>query len=90
MLSYEIYKEQNVTLWWDGSVEEYMDTLRLGALAIRLAHPEARILLGGLVYPDHGWLRTVVESGHARYYDITPFMPTRRPGRPAAWLSKTI
>jgi endo-1,4-beta-mannosidase len=73
VLSYEIYNEQNVTLWWDGSVEEYMDTLRVGALAIRLAHPEAQILLGGLVYPDHGWLRTVVESSHARYYDIAPF-----------------
>jgi hypothetical protein len=73
VLSYEIYNEQNVREWWDGSIEEYMAALRVGALAIRAGHPEAQILLGGLVFPDHEWLRTLVEDGHARYYDITSF-----------------
>jgi len=45
----------------------------VGALAIRAANPAVQILLGGLVFPDRDWLRSVVESGHARYYDITPF-----------------
>jgi hypothetical protein len=73
VLSYEIYNEQNVAFWWDGSVEEYKETLRQAALAIRAANPNAKILLGGAVYPDQEWLRQITGSGHARYYDITPF-----------------
>jgi hypothetical protein len=73
VLSFEIYNEQNAPFWWDGSVEEYKETLRYAALAIRAANPSVQILLGGFVYPDEDWLRQIVESGHARYYDITPF-----------------
>ena len=73
VLSYEIYNEQNAQFWWDGSIEEYQRTLRLGAFAIRAANPNAQILMGGLVFPDHDWLRSMLESGHARHYDITPF-----------------
>lgn len=73
VLSYEIYNEQNARAWWDGSVDEYKETLRRAALAIRAADPDAQVLLGGLVFPDHEWLRTVVETSHARYYDVTPF-----------------
>ena len=28
LLSYEIYNEQNARLWWDGSIDEYKETLR--------------------------------------------------------------
>lgn len=73
VLSYEIYNEQNARLWWDGSIEQYKETLRHAALAIRTADPDAQILLGGFVLPDVDWLRSITESGHARYYDITPF-----------------
>jgi len=73
VLSYEIYNEQNDRSWWDGSIEEYMETLRLGALAARAADPDVQIILGGLIFPDHSWLRRVVEASHARYYDIIAF-----------------
>lgn len=73
VLSYEIYNEQNDASWWDGSIDEYMKTLRLGALAVRTANPEAQIIVGGLTFPDYAWLRRVVENSHARYYDIIAF-----------------
>jgi hypothetical protein len=73
VLSYEIYNEQNVPLWWDGTIEQYQETLRHAALAIRLADPDAQVILGGFVFPDVDWLRSITQSGHARYYDITPF-----------------
>jgi polysaccharide biosynthesis protein PslG len=73
VLSYEIYNEQNSPMWWDGSIEEYKETLRQGALAIRAANPAAQVILGGFVFPDVEWLQSIAGSGYARYYDITPF-----------------
>jgi hypothetical protein len=73
VLSYEIYNEENSPQWWDGSVDEYKETLRYGALAIRAANPKAQVLLGGFVFPDTDWLHSIVKDGYARYYDITAF-----------------
>ncbi len=73
VLSYEIYNEQNAKLWWDGTLDEYKETLRHAALAIRSADPDAQVILGGFVLPDADWLRSITQSGHARYYDITAF-----------------
>jgi polysaccharide biosynthesis protein PslG len=73
VLSYEIYNEQNARLWWDGSIDQYKETLRHAALAIRVADPDAQIILGGFVMPDADWLRSITQSGHARYYDISAF-----------------
>jgi hypothetical protein len=73
VLSYEIYNEMNLDLWWDGSVEQYMETLKQGAEAVRAADPEAQVLLGGLAEPDYRWPQELIESGYARYFDILPF-----------------
>jgi len=73
VLSYEIYNEENSRSWWDGSIDEYKETLRLGALAVRAVNPALQVLLGGAVFPDAAWLRQIVENGYARYYEITPF-----------------
>ena len=73
VLSYEIYNEQNARLWWDGSIAQYKATLRNAALAIRMADPDAQVLLGGFVLPDVDWLRAITQDGYARYYDIAPF-----------------
>ncbi len=73
VLSYEIYNEQNAPLWWDGSIEQYKETLRHAALAIRAADSDAQVLLGGFVFADNHWLDSIAGGGYARYYDITPF-----------------
>ena len=73
VLSYEIYNEMNLDLWWDGSVEQYMETLKQGAEAVRAADPDAQVILGGLAEPDYRWSRELMESGYARYYDILAF-----------------
>ena len=73
VLSYEVYNEENTAFWWDGSVEQYGATLHAAAQAIRRADPDAQVLLGGLVYPDDDWLRSLIEQGRAPDYDVTPF-----------------
>lgn len=73
VLSYEIYNEENTLFWWDGTVEQYGDTLAAAAGAIRRADPDAQVLLGGMVYPDDDWLLALIEQGRAGDYDVTPF-----------------
>jgi hypothetical protein len=83
--SYEIYNEQNVPFWWDGTVEQYGETLAAATQAIRRADPDAQVLLGGLVYPDDDWLLSLIEQGRADDYDVTPFH-----AYPETWLPESV
>ena len=71
-VSYEIYNEENVPLWWEGTDDEYAEVLRRGADAIRKADPEVDILLGGMVWPDLEWLESNCDDGQAPF-DVLPF-----------------
>jgi hypothetical protein len=71
--SWEIYNEENVPLWWDGSAEAYAEVLRRGAAAARRGDPDARVLLGGMVWPDLEWLETACAGGPPAPFDILPF-----------------
>jgi len=66
VLSYEIYNEENVKQWWDGDAAAYARTLASGSRAIRRADRDARILFGGLVFPDVDWIEDVCASAEAR------------------------
>jgi polysaccharide biosynthesis protein PslG len=70
--SYEIYNEENVPLWWDGTLEDYAGVLNAGAEAARAGDPGVGVLLGGMVWPDLEWLEGTCEEGHASF-DVLPF-----------------
>jgi hypothetical protein len=70
--SYEIYNEENVPLWWEGSAQDYAAVLWNGAEAIRVADPDAEIILGGMVWPDLEWLEQTCRDGRAPF-DVLPF-----------------
>jgi hypothetical protein len=72
LLSYEIYNEENVPLWWEGTRDEYARVLRQGADAIRRADSEVDVLLGGMVWPDLEWLEGNCHGGQAPF-DVLPF-----------------
>ena len=71
--SWEIYNEENVPLWWDGSAETYAEVLRRGAAAVRRGDPDARVLLGGMVWPDLEWLETACAGGPPAPFAVLPF-----------------
>jgi hypothetical protein len=72
--SYEIYNEENVKLWWDGTAAEYAAVAADAAAAIRAADPDAEILLGGMVWPDAEWLESACTlHGNAARLDVVPF-----------------
>lgn len=73
LLSYEIYNEENTRLWWDGTAAEYNQVLLRGAAAVRQANPSAQVLLGGLVFPDVGWIEALcVAHANAGSFDVAP------------------
>lgn len=69
--SYEIYNEENVPLWWDGTADDYAAVLRAGAAAVRRGDPDAEVLLGGMVWPDLEWLEHACAAGAP--FDVLPF-----------------
>lgn len=72
--SYEIYNEENVPLWWDGSAEAYAAVLREGAAGIRRGDAGAEVLLGGMVWPDAEWLEQACAGAAANApFDVLPF-----------------
>jgi hypothetical protein len=72
--SYEIYNEENVPQWWDGSPSNYNEALQRAARAIKGADRRAKVLLGGMVYPDAAWIGHVCAEGQSgRLIDVVPF-----------------
>jgi hypothetical protein len=63
--SLEIYNEQNVTQWWEGTRGEYATTLRTAVQAIRRSEralgraTRLQVIAGGLVFPDLEWIEDV-------------------------------
>jgi hypothetical protein len=82
--SYEIYNEENVSLWWEGTASAYAVLLEQGAKAIRRADPDAQVLLGGMVWPDVEWLEASCVSGRAPF-DVLPFH-----AYPETWTPESI
>jgi hypothetical protein len=73
VLSYEIYNEENVKQWWDGTAAEYGAVLARGARAIRRRDRNASVILGGLVFPDADWIEAVCAvPGAAAAFSVLP------------------
>jgi hypothetical protein len=56
--SLEIYNEENVLMWWEGSAREYGETLRTAARS----SPRLPLVMGGLVFPDVKWIEAICED----------------------------
>jgi polysaccharide biosynthesis protein PslG len=84
--SYEIYNEVNDSVWWDGTVTEYNQVLRVGAAAIRHGDPKAQVVMSGLVFPDYDWMLAICETYHdGNRFDVAPFH-----AYPETWESSTV
>jgi hypothetical protein len=67
--SLEIYNEQNVRQWWEGTAVDYARTLASAADAAR----GLPLVMGGLVFPDLDFVESVCdEGGAARAFGVLP------------------
>ena len=86
ILSYELYNEENVPQWWDGTAAEYNEVLLRGAAAVRQADPGAEVLLGGLVFPEVKFIEEICATfGNAGSFDVVPLH-----AYPETWTPKEI
>lgn len=68
---WELWNEQNSYMWFTGTKEEFAKLLNVGAKAVRDADPDAKILCGGLTYPDFYWVEYMIENA-PNTFDILP------------------
>ena len=72
--SYEIYNEENVKQWWDGTPAQYYDVLARGSAAVRAANPQAQVVFGGMVWPDEPFVEAACGTNDMRRsFDVLPF-----------------
>ncbi|MBJ6724439.1 beta-galactosidase [Geomesophilobacter sediminis] len=84
--SYEIYNEENVKQWWDGTPAQYNELLKTAAQVVRKGSPASLVILGGMVWPDANWVRDAcVTYGNAANFDVVPFH-----AYPETWTPKNI
>jgi hypothetical protein len=72
VVSFEIYNEENVPQWWEGTASAYRDVLARAAEAIREANPRAQVIAGGLVYPDSDWVESICDDPEP-LFQVLPF-----------------
>ena len=67
--SLEIYNEQNVRMWWEGTPDDYARTLQSAARSA----PGLQLLMGGLVFADLDFVEAVCDDeGAARAFSVLP------------------
>lgn len=86
IVSYEVYNEENVKQWWDGSAADYNEVLRTASDAIREAGAGKLVILGGMVWPDAAWVeQACTRYGNAGKFDVVPIH-----AYPETWTPKEI
>ena len=84
--SYEIYNEENVKQWWDGTARDYNQVLKAGSEEVRQASPRYQVIMGGMVWPDEDWVeQACVKYGNAKSFDIVPIH-----AYPETWTPKEV
>jgi len=69
--AYEIWNEEDATLWWAGAPDPaaYTRLLQTAYPAVKSADPAAKVVLGGLTGNDYNFLRGVYQAGGKGYFD---------------------
>ncbi|OGY85501.1 MAG: hypothetical protein A2233_02655 [Candidatus Kerfeldbacteria bacterium RIFOXYA2_FULL_38_24] len=76
--AWEIWNEPNLTGFWQGDVDRYVELLEVSARAIHEVYPQARIVLGGLSGSDQDFLNEVyAKISDPGLIDAVAFHPYR-------------
>jgi hypothetical protein len=69
--AYEIWNEEDATLWWAGAPDPaaYTRLLQAAYPAVKSADPAATVVLGGLTGNDYDFLEGVYKAGGKGYFD---------------------
>ncbi len=69
--AYELWNEEDASLWWSGGPNPaaYVSLLRATYPAIKAVEPNATVLLGGLTGNDYQYLEGIYQAGGKGYFD---------------------
>jgi hypothetical protein len=85
---WEIWNEPDFSVFWSGSVADYVRLLKVAYLAAESSDPSATVLVGGMMYwewanrsGDHAWLRAFLDelardpgaAANGHYFDGIPW-----------------
>lgn len=93
--AWEVWNEPDFSQFWSGSVSDYVRLLKVAHLAARSVDPNARVLMGGMMYwewtnragVEHAWLRSFLDellrdpraAQYGYYFDAIPWHFYSRP-----------
>jgi hypothetical protein len=69
--AYEIWNEEDASLWWAGAPDPaaYTRLLQAAYPAVKSADPSAKVVLGGLTGNDYNFLAGVYQAGGKGFFD---------------------
>ncbi len=69
--SWELWNEPDLTEYWQGSIEQFAEMVKLAADAVRRADPAAVLVLAGVSWGPSAFFRELIETYHLdRYVDV--------------------
>lgn len=84
--SYEIYNEENVKQWWDGSAADYNKVLQAASEIVKTGSRKMPVIMGGMVWPDSEWVEQACRRyGNAKRFDVIAIH-----AYPETWTPKNI
>ncbi|MGI6149389.1 MAG: family 1 glycosylhydrolase [Firmicutes bacterium] len=69
---WEIWNEEDMSMWFTGSPAEFAQVLETGARAVRDADPDAIVLMGGITAPDEKYVEFMLDQGLSSAFDVVP------------------
>ena len=67
---WELWNEGDNRDFWLGTWQEQLELVKVGAIAVKDAYPEAVTIFGGLTNKTPGHVNTIYTSGVAEYIDV--------------------
>ncbi|MFO7448309.1 MAG: beta-galactosidase [Ignavibacteriaceae bacterium] len=68
--TWELWNEPDIWIYWQGTRQEFVDFLKAGAEAVRVADPDAKIVFPGIAY-DPDFVKSLFKDYNmSKYFDI--------------------
>jgi polysaccharide biosynthesis protein PslG len=77
--AYEIWNEPDSRHFFTGSVDQYAALVRAAYPAVKASDPAARVVLGGPINNNTGWLHAIYRAGAGGSFDVLATHPYMSP-----------
>lgn len=71
--SWELWNEPDISIYWQGTVEQFAKFIKIGSEAVRKADSDAVIVLGGMAYRPDFVRQLFRDHGVSKYVDVVNF-----------------